>query len=458
MLSPLLASPGHGSAKVEWTADIEEGLERAAEEQRVVVIALGVVGEARSERHAKELYSNKKLSSYFKESVNIPGWSFSVDEERALPRFSKLEPGDHVNNLVSATERWLRPNSEGVIPLPQHLWISPGGELLLSCPYEIEAEEFAWCFDEALRLAGVEERPSQVKGAHPPRRLLLGEVLALSDEDDLGRGLKEVELDALLKEMNKRMLTERDRGDVISVLFTDEDAAASFLSKQFGLWELGGPRVAPIIDGTFELLGTISSKKYLDTLERFSSHRRSSLRARVAVAYEQIGHSDGFAAVRKALKKEEDDEVRAEWVRALGATGLGEKSALSTLVKLAEKEDDDRVRLNAILAIGHLLPAEGALDFLSELVRTGEGEDRWAAILGLALGRATSARDLIADLEEGEEDEEMLKIIRRTLRVLDGGNLYEIQSSFSLISESSIGRARLFFRAGGIPTGGDAGR
>jgi hypothetical protein len=74
------------------------------------------------------------------------------------------------------------------------------------------------------------------------------------------------------------------------------------------------------------------------------------------------------------------------------------------------------------------------------------------------LGRATSARDLIADLEEGEEDEERLKIIRRTLRVLDGGNLYEIQSSFSLISESSIGRARLFFRAGGIPTGGDAGR
>ena len=448
-------APTPNSAKVEWTADLEQGLERASEEERIVVIALGVVGEARSDRHVKELYSNKKLSGYFSEAVNIPAWSYSIDEERALPRFSKVEPENHVNNLIVATERWLKPNSEGVIPLPQHIWLSPKGELLLSCPYEIEAEEFAWCFDEALRRAGVEERPKPVKGAHPPRRLLLEDVLALGDEDDLGRGLKADELEMLLKEMNKRFLTEGDRRDIIRVLFTDEESAVSFLSKQFGLWELGGPRIAPIIDGTFELLGTISSRKYLDCLEGFSTHNRASLRARVAVAYEQIGHSDGFAAVKKALKKEKDVEVRAEWVRALGACGFGEKSALSSLVKLAEKEKDDRVRQNAILAIGHLLPSDDALEFLTELVGSAEDEDRSAAVLALALGRATEARELIAGLEEGEEDEDVLKLIRRSLRVLDGGNLYEIQSSFSLISESDIGRARLFFRASGVPTGGD---
>ena len=452
------SAPSPGSAKVEWTADIEQGLKRASEEERVILIALGVVGEARSDRHIKELYSNKKLSGYFSAAVNIPAWSYLIDEERALPRFSKVEPVDHVNNLVVATERWLKPNAEGVIPLPQHLWLSPEGALLLSCPYEIEAEEFAWCFDEALRRAGIEERPDPVKGAHPPRRLLLDDVLALGDEDDLGRGLKSDELEVLLKEMNKRLLTERDRGGVIRVLFTDEKSAASFLSKQFGLWELGGPRIAPIIDSTFELLGTISSKEYLDCLEDFSTHNRASLRSRVAVAYEQIGHSDGLAAVKKALKKEKDVEVRAEWVRALGACGFGEKSALNVLLKLAEKEKDDRVRHNAILALGHLLPAEEALEFLLELVGSGEGDDRSAAVLALALGRAAVARELIAGLEEGEEDEDVLKLIRRSLKVIDGGNLYEIQSSFSLISESEIGRARLFFRAGGIPTGGDRGR
>ena len=459
LLAPVevLSHSSSRPAKVEWTADLAEGLERAAEEGRVVLVALGAVEEARSAAHVKELYSSKKLSAYFEAAVNIPAWSCALGEERALPRFSKLEPEDHVNNLIVATERWLKPNSKGVVPLPQHLWVSPEGELLLSCPYEIDVEEFAWCFDEALRRAGVDERPEPVKGAHPPRRLLFEDVLALGDEDDLGRGLTSDELDALLKEMNKRFLTERDRGDVIRVLFTDDDSAVSFLGKQFGLWELGGPRIAPIIDGTFELLGTISSKRYIEVLEAFATHNRASLRARVAVAFEQIGHPDGLSTVKKALKKEKDDEVRAEWVRALGACGFGQKSALNTLAKLAEKEKDDRVRRNAILALGHLLPAEGAFDFLTELLGTADGEDRSAAILALALGRATGARELIAGFEEGEDDEDVLKLIRRSLKVLDGGNLYEIQSSFSLISESEVGRARLFFRPGGVPTGGERG-
>jgi hypothetical protein len=54
-------------------------------------------------------------------------------------------------------------------------------------------------------------------------------------------------------------------------------------------------------------------------------------------------------------------------------------------------------------------------------------------------------------MKEGEEDEDILKIIERSLRVLDGGNLYEIQSSCKLISDSEIDRWRLFFRP--VPEG-----
>ena len=192
LLAALISIPVafSGSTKVEWTADIDEGLERAADEGRVVLLALGVVGEGRSKGHLKEVYSDKKLSDYFDESVNIPVWSFWHDEEKSLPRLSKLKPGDHVNNLSVIKERWLKPNSEGVVPLPQHLWISPTGELLLSCPWEIDVEEFAWCFDEAMRRAGIEERPDAVKGAHPPRRLLLGDVHRLGEEDTMGRAAR----------------------------------------------------------------------------------------------------------------------------------------------------------------------------------------------------------------------------------------------------------------------------
>ena len=433
------------SSKVEWTADIEAGLALAEAEGRVVVLALGVVEEARSEAHIKEIYGDKKLSAYFAESVNIPAWSFEVGEEKALPRFGDVEPSDHLNNLAVIAERWLQPNAEGVIALPQHVWLSSKGEVLLSCTYEIEMEEFAWCFDEALRRAGVEERPSLVKGAHPPRRLLLGEVYRLIDGDQLGRGMKPAELEVLLDEVKKRMLTERDRGDVIQIIFTDEQEGVEYLTQQFGLWELGGPAVAQIIDGTFELIGLSASKKYLQCLKKFASHNRASLRMRVAVAYEQIGDPDGLSEVKKALKKEKDDEVRAEWVRALGACGRGDKSTSKTLVRLAEKEKNDRVRRNAILALGHVLPEEGALEALLEIARDGEGDDRYAAVLGLALGRAEAGRGVMERMREGEEDGELSELLERSLAVLDGGNLNELQSSFKLISESTLDRWRLFF-------------
>ena len=453
-----LSASAPSAWKVEWTADIEAGIARAEAEGRVIVLALGVVEEARSEAHLKEIYGDRKLSAYFDESVNIPAWAFEVDEEKALPRFGDLEPSDHLNNLAVIMERWLQPNAEGVVALPQHVWLSPKGEVLLSCTYEVEMEEFAWCFDEALRRAEVEDRPALVKGAHPPRRLLLGEVYRLIDGDKLGRGMKPAELEVLLDEVKKRMLTERDRGDVIQIIFTDEQDGVEYLTQQFGLWELGGPAIAPIIDGTFELIGLTASKKYLECLEKFSTHNRASLRMRVAVAYEQIGDPDGLSEVKKALKKEKDDEVRAEWVRALGACGQGDKSTSKTLVRLAEKEKYDRVRRNAILALGHVLPEEGALEALMSIASEGEGDDRYAAVLALALGRAEEGRGVMERMKEAEQDEELLKLLDRSLSVLDGGNLNELQSSFKLISESELDRWRLFFVPVPEGFGADEGR
>ena len=440
-----------GPSKVEWTVDIEEAQSRADKEGRVILLALGIVGEGRSETHVAELYSNKKLADHFDESVNLVAWSFGADEERDLPRFGEMEPADHLNNISVITERWLKPNSLGVIALPQHVWLSPKGEVILSCPWEIDAEEFGWCFDEALRRAEIEERPDPFKGAHPPRRLLLGEVYRVIEADELGRGLTTKELEVLLAYLKKGSPSARDRTSYLQILFTDDDDGAGFLTRQIGLWELAGPQIAPAIDGTFIFIGGVSPPRFLETLEQFSSHSRAGLRARIAVGYEQIGHSDGLAVVKKALKKEKDEEVRAEWVRALGACGRSNRSVSKSLVRLATKEKNDRVRRNAILALGHVLPEKGALKALMELAAEGEGDDRWAAVLALALGRAgcwesPEARDLIEGLKEGEDDEDVLKIIERSLRVLDGGNLFELQSSFALISESEHSRWRLFFR------------
>ncbi len=444
--APPAARPLPPNKKIEWEPSLEAALARAAEEGSPLLLSLGFVGEARSEAIPKGLYGNRKLAPWFGETINVAAWSFLEGEGRKLPNFGDTDPEHHGDNWALAMERWLRPNGKGVIALPQHLWVSPAGDVLLSCPWELSPEEFSWCADEALRRLDKDPRPELLDDAHPPRRLLLGEVVQLIDNDTHGRGLTPDELEELIKSKRKGYLSAGDAQDVARILFTDEQMAIDYMIGQMGLWEFGGEAVANIINGTYSLVGLGCPASFVELLEKFAGHNRASTRAAIASAFEQIGSRDGLSAVKKALKKERDDAARAEWVRALGACGRGDKSVARTLIKLARKDKHARVRQSAILALGHVLPEKSALEYLTEHSQSGEGEERQAALLALALGRATGAREMLAGLKGPTVFGETAEVLERVLEVLDGGNLYLIESAVKRVSGSSIGRQRLFFR------------
>jgi len=444
-----LAVVAPSSAGVEWETEAEAALERARLGGRVVFVALGVVGEARSSAHL-ELYDSRSLRPYLEASVNLPAWSWVLGDEERLPDLGGASPRQHVSNLETITERWLRPNESEVVALPQHLWLSAAGEVLLSCPWEMTELELAWCFDEALRRSQVTERPRLPQGAHPPRRLLLGEVLELEGDDSLGRGLRRDELDSVLERLQRRQLTPADGPDVRRIIFTHEASGAKFLQRQFATWDTVGPPLETILDGTIHLVGLSSTALYLPALEQFAEHRRAELRRQVAVAYEQIGSPLGLSSVKRALRKEKDDGVRAEWVRALGACGRGQKAVARTLVRLAEKDRVAHVRSSAILALGHVLPEPGAEAFLAELAREGAPPARHIALLALALGRARGAEPLCAQLAQDEADEESAEVARVALAVLRGeANTLSLREPIDALVPSPVDRWRIFFWRGG---------
>ena len=329
--------------KLNWTPDAKKAVVDAAEQKRVLFLSIGFVGEERSEAIRKSAFSNKAVIAQAAETINIPAWTWALGEEKKLPEFGEAEPFDHSANLAKATSEWLAPNSLDTIAVPQHVWFNADGEILVSCPWEISAEEMSWCFDEALRRGGMESRPAMAKGAHPPRRLLLGLVHEISGDDDLGRGLSSKEIQPIMEELKKGWVSMRNTEDLIRIMFSKDEDGVEFIDQQLGLWDFGGGAMSGIIDGTYGLVGMISPVEYLELLESKTEAPRDSLRATVAVAYEQMGRSEGLSAVKKALKREKSDFVRAEWVRALGACARGDKSTAKALIKLAEKDKDPRV-------------------------------------------------------------------------------------------------------------------
>lgn len=440
-----------GAPSAEWTRDVEVGLKRAQAEQRVVLLSLGSATEARSERHVLEVYRSKSAKPYLEASVNLAAWTWPGDEVGLLSDFGEYTPVHHTTNLERFKERWLRPNELGVVAQPQHVWLSPAGEVLLSVPFEISALEFAWCFDEALRRAGIESRPDLPKGAHPPRRLLLGEVFRLANDDEYGRGLWPRELEVVLASFQKRNLTMADAADLRRVLFTDEADAAESISDEFGKWDLASSMMRDltgILDGTVYLLGQSSTTRFLPALEQFARHPRASMRSQVAVAFEQIGDPTGLALVKSALKKEDDDAVRALWVRALGACGRSNASASKELIRIAQKDKVDAVRYSAVLALGYVLPEPKAEQRLLEFVASGPEPERRAALLALALGRCVASREIVAAWTAEEVEEPTRSAAAAALAVLDGGNLSGLRESVAELLPDAIDRRRVFFAGG----------
>ena len=247
-------------------------------------------------------------------------------------------------------------------------------------------------------------------------------------------------------EMQKRFLSMRDQRAVFEIMFTDEEDAADFMEKQLGLWDLSGAAQG-IVDGVISLMGLASTSTFLDSITAEATSERAVRRAQVAVALEQLGDPDGLSAAMKAWKKEKDPSVRPEWIRAIAACGPDDKGALKAVLKAAEKDKDELVRRSAILGLGHALPQERALEFLREQLSEAAPPDRDAAVLALALGRCVEARGEIAALAEGDLEPGSVEIVEAALSVLDGGNLYLIEDHVRRISESELGRGRLFFRS-----------
>lgn len=442
----LLASPLAAQNKLDWVPDADVAFESATEEGAVIFVSIGFVGEARSEEIRKRVFADRAVVAQAARTINVPAWTWAIGDEKKLPDFGDAEAVDHSANLARATSEWISANELDTFAAPQHLWLNGAGEVLVSVPWELDADEMSWCFDEALRLAGVEDRPAPSKNAQPPRRLLLGAVVSLMDDDDLGRGLTEDELEPTMERLKRGFVTARNREDIGRIMFTANEDGAEFLGQQIGLWDFGGAASAGIIDFVYGLVGLVAPVEYLELLESEIESPRASLREIIAIGYEQIGHPDGLKAVKKALKSEKDEVVRPAWVRALGACATRDKSVAKQLIKLAEKDDNPLVQLNAVLALGHVLPQADARDWLMETVEQSAGETQRAAVLALALGRERSAIDALKKLRAKVKLDETVAAFEAALKVLEGANLFELEEAVRAVDGSELPRPRLFYR------------
>ena len=456
---------------IQWEESFDLALERADKEGKVVFIAVNMDGEAANERAVKSVYTDRAVAALTEHTANVIASADRHSRSGVCKRFGCTSCDAHQEMDMDVRERVLKPDATGAVIAPQHVFLSPAGDVLLSVPYEVSAKELAWCFGEAFERAGVTDAPDVPAGARRPRRLIIGDVASLGRRNRAPLTKEAVEeLIALLRKGTERS----DRTSNIQHLATaDEDAAREYVLSLLrsgggrgggGRRGRGGGRNGSERERAALLrwIGTASPVSYAEVVEPFIGAGTVEARSEAIVALEQLASEDSVKALLGALKKAKDETIEKNLLRAIGACGPEDRKVRSALLKASEDVKNPLARQNALLALGWAESDEGVTERLRQAVLPEEfakkakiGPDRItelereAAVVAMGISRDEAWTEMLTEIRDDEEEpQELRDAASASLEVIAGGEYRLLRDALMRAGSDEIPRDRLFPAAG----------
>lgn len=446
LIAPLLLAAAVGD--ITWEKEYAAARGRAEDEGRILFVAVLTDDEARSDRFWKDVYSDRRIRTHAEETVNLVACLDAQGKKRCSCAQKAGLKRDEARYLeVAIREELLAQNERGVVSSPQHLWFSPTGELLQSVPFEMSADEMVWCFVNARRRAGLEHDPMP-EGIRAPLRFLTREAYAPAQGDTHGRALTPAETKQALKSMRASMLGAGQAGRFIRLAFTDEKAAQEYVYKelQSGVSTWGG---AGLTVRALHAVGLVAPLSGWEIFEYYSNHREGRVRNECAVGLEQLGTPAGLKLIKSMLRKEKDEAIKKNWLRALGSCGRSNSAVRKQLLGLVARERDPVMKANILLALGWLDHHKDVREVLVQMLQDEDaaGRLRTAAVCAIALSRDESQLETVRKFAEGEGISDSLSAAAAAaVAILTGGDLIGLEASVQAACADTLSRERVFFR------------
>jgi len=500
-----LALAPASAGQIQWASSYEETLSQSAAEARVVFVAVNMLGERANERMLADVYTESKIEELSKLTLNLVASNCWQEDKTSVCKAFRPLTLEELRELdFQIRENILRADDQGYVVAPQHIFLSPQGSVILSVPYGITEHEMEWCFVTAIQTVDPDADVKMSAKARAPKRLILGDVYDLS-MGRAGRTLTRDEVLELIEQLRRGALRGEERTSAFrQVITADEPEAIDFtLDELRGGGSAGGGRGGGGRGGggrggggrgggggggagggangqanrdrrpqILHQIGVNSPPSYWEVVVEFIEDSSDEVRNEAAVALEQLAAPKAYRAVSSALRKEKVLEIEKNMLRALGACGVEEKSARSTLLKVAEKDRELLLRVNAIFSLGYLLQNDDVREFLIETFHTGEVREQAAAALAMGLSREESWLEVLdpkggadespSEPEEAKDKEEELEdevsaAVEAAKQVLTDGGLAPLEDPMMDTLEDLLARERLFGRAGGGGDGAEGG-
>ncbi len=479
----------HVADGVAWSPDWQTALDQAKEGNKVVFLAVNMDGERANDRMV-ELYGEKQIEKLAAHTINAVASATEHKEgDKPCPRFGEITCKQHRAVDVAVRSQVLKPDAEGFVIAPQHVFLAPDGKVILSVPYEIDESELVWCFERAIHAVDPEADLGAIPRGRAPKRLVLGDVIDLGGLP--GGGLRPITREEALEliDLVKRGgLDWQQRLDALRKIMTsDEEEARDLIVSELragnggrggggrggggagGAGGMGGSGAdrRPLV---LHAIGTFSPPSYWEIVAEYAESGEQALRVEAAVALEQLAAPESLKTILAALRKEREPELARVWPRALAAAGAADKGARKTLLA-GLKSKDPLVRRATLHSLGYLVPGDDVTEALRAALASKDEADRAAAITAMGLSRDGTAwletlRALVpTDAAKGTAPEgeggtpgesppqadpakaaEPLDVraARAAITVLEGGGLAKLRPVVEAVTEDTRPRERVY--------------
>jgi len=454
---------------IAWTSGFEKTLERASAEKKVVFLAVNMDGERANDRMVEKVYRDKAVVELSARTLNLVASAAEhAKMDKDCPRFPGVRCQDHRRVDSAARKDVLKSDAQGLVLAPQHVFLGSDGQVILSVPYEIAADELVWCFVTALTKADPATAPAMPTSARSPQRLVLGGTSDPTGADAGGSLVPPTkkEVDAIIKRLERGLEFAERVNELRRLIQSDEPDAIEFIGKELksggfgggmgglgggggGLGGRGGGGGGPRQQILLHAIGVYSPPAYWAVVTEFLGHSDEILRREAAVTLEQLGAREAVPALTKALAQEKEPGHQKDLIRALGACGAADAKVRAMLIQRAKKDKQTLVRQNAVLAMAWSTNDADVKAFLRAALESGEDWEREAAALAVGIGRDAAWIPVLDVAAPRALDPNAKAAIEASRKVLEGEPLSTLRDHVTRVGRDEISRDRIFGRAPG---------
>ncbi|MCC7169669.1 MAG: HEAT repeat domain-containing protein [Planctomycetes bacterium] len=435
----LVAFVGAASAAgIEWQPSFDDVVARAKAEKKVVFIAVNMDRERANDRLVADHYKDATLAKLASHTLNLFCSRFDhASGEKPCPRAGSVACSAHMAVEKAVRAKILKPADGGDVVSPQHVFLDPDGKVILSVQYEISKAELEWCFVTALRKVDPAFAWTLSGGARAPRRLVMDGVVS---GEAMEQAPTKQEVEQILERLKRGEPAREMREEILRLFKSDDPRAKEYVGNL--LTSKGANRENWITILVHEL-GRSSPQDWSELAIRFLEDARVEVRAEAAVALEQLADPKSLADVTKAFKREKEDSVKRELLRAIASTGRADKKTAATLTEQFTKAKDEATRCAALIGAAALEDSKAARALLEPALASEVAAFRAAAACALAIRRDREAHEAMLDAAALKEPDPSTKsTLEAALKVLRGGDVAKIDETANILCGSTIVRDR----------------